>query len=227
MNLEKKEILQVPSWLHRYVDSDGLRRLEGAVRDAEKQTSAEIVPMIVRESSHTGHVRWVLFLASLALFVGLIPFFYTHELAQQWPLGLIEIFAFCAAYLLAVLLERAERVRRFCVPRSDRVSAANLRAQLEFYESGVTSTQGRTGILIFVSLLERQAVVLADQAIAKRFSAETWDQLVHLLIGQTRQGDFVGGMSAAIHRCGELLSKDFPRSETDRNELQNRLRIEE
>lgn len=218
--------MEVPVWLKHQLDGDGLQRIRASVEAAEKKTCAEIVPMIVRESSQTGHVIVVIFFALLAILFCFSPLLVAPATSLGLPLSALELGGVLAAGGVAWALSRIESVRRLCTPRADRISSALLRAQLEFYEAGITGTSGRTGLLIFVSFLERQAVVLADQAIAAKFKQETWDEVVHLLTERVHAGDFAEGMCRAIKRCGELLERDFPRSADDADELPNRLIIE-
>ncbi len=102
-----------------------------------------------------------------------------------------------------------------------------MRAEVEFYEHGIGQTQGNTGILLFVSLMEHRAVVLADHSIAEKLDAEIWNEVVELMIDGVKGRDLAGGMRAAILRCGELLSPHFPIDEADANELRDHLIVKD
>ena len=219
--------MTIPNWLKGHVDEKGLERIRAAVMKAERETSAEIVPMIVRESTQTGHVEPLIFFATLALWWGLAPYLAVWLSKPELPYFVFEAAALPLAAVAALGLGRFSSVRRFCTTRADRVSSAMLRAQLEFYELGIRSTENRTGVLIFVSFLEHGVSVLADEAIARRLPAETWDELVSGLTARIRKGDFAGGMVGAIEDCGQRLKEIFPRSPDDQDELPNRLVIED
>jgi putative membrane protein len=103
----------------------------------------------------------------------------------------------------------------------------DLRAQIEFYELEMSQTQDRTGILLFVSLMEHRAVVLADRSIAEKLDAKIWQELVDLMIQGVKRGDLAAGMTQAIQRCGELLSPYFPVADDDINELRDHLVVKE
>jgi putative membrane protein len=60
------------------------------------------------------------------------------------------------------------------------------RALLAFYQSNIQRTIGATGVLIFVSLMERRAVVLADKAIDELVPKDTWRALCDQLIAGIR-----------------------------------------
>jgi putative membrane protein len=85
------------------------------------------------------------------------------------------------------------------------------------------TTRGRTGIMIFVSVAERYAEVLADTGIYERVPQARWQAIVDGLlkrIGEDRPGD---GFVEAIEAAGEHLAKHFPKGERDTDELPNHL----
>lgn len=206
------------------LDGEGLERIRQAVMQAERTTSGEIVPVIVRSSSNTGHVFWLLWLGFFSLFILL-----THNLVPDSTVYFVayEIASFVGALLLAIVLSRFDLVKRWCTPDSDRSASVMRRAQLEFYQQDLKATKGGTGIMIFVSLLEHEAVVLADKGIAQYHKPEAWSGVIALLLGGIKAKDFAGGMADAVTLCGRHLSEKFPRDANDRDELPNRLVIQE
>ena len=83
--------------------------------------------------------------------------------------------------------------------------------------------QDRTGILIFVSLAERYARIIADDGIAARVPQSEWQAAVDALIAHMRDGRIADGFVAAIELCGSELARHFPRTETSRDELPDRI----
>ena len=84
-------------------------------------------------------------------------------------------------------------------------------------------THGRTGILIYVSLREQRAEIVADEAIASMVPAEVWGEAMAAMLAQIRAGNLADGLVAAIGQVGAVLARHFPRSEDDTNELPDRL----
>ncbi|MEO6040320.1 MAG: hypothetical protein ABIP41_00280, partial [Croceibacterium sp.] len=84
-------------------------------------------------------------------------------------------------------------------------------------------THGRTGILIYVSLRERRAQIVADEAIAGKVAPEVWGEAMAALLAEVRHGRLADGMCAAIARVGVVLAEHFPRADDDVNELPDRL----
>jgi putative membrane protein len=141
-----------------------------------------------------------------------------------WLLFLIS--AFCL--LLSFPLSRLACVQRLFVPQGDQAFQVEARALLEFYLAGVASTRGRTGILLFISLMERKAVVLADEAISKKLPRETWAEICKGMIEGIQHGQTSDGLIGAIRRSGELLAQNFPNGpEENINELSNQLILKE
>ena len=81
----------------------------------------------------------------------------------------------------------------------------------------------RTGILIFVSLAERYARIIADDGISARVPQSQWQAAVDALVAHMRDGRIADGFVAAIDLCGSELAKNFPRTETSRDELPDRI----
>jgi putative membrane protein len=102
-----------------------------------------------------------------------------------------------------------------------------MRAEIEFYELGLSETEARTGVLLFVSLMEHRAVVLADQGIAEKLDSEIWNGVVDQMVAGVKRADFAGGMCAGIERCGALLAPHFPAAAENANELRDHLVIKD
>lgn len=215
----------LPRWARRALGDDADARISQAVAEAEAMTAGEIVPLLVRRSSTVGHVAMLAFtLLLLCVLLADLP-------ARLTLLGGPHLAWLGACWLLAaglaLLLSRQDLVQRLLTPRIDQQQQVELRAQLEFYELAMSQTQGRTGILLFISQMEHRAVVLADRAIAQKMDGSVWQEVVDLMLRGVKRGDLAEGMTQAIERCGELLAPHFPIAENDRNELPNRLVVKE
>jgi putative membrane protein len=117
------------------------------------------------------------------------------------------------------------RVRISLVPRAARRAMAHRMAMEQFLIRGIGRKADRTGVLIFVSLAERYARIVPDHAIADRVSQHQWQQAVDALIAHTSDGRIADGFVAAIDICARVLEENFPRSETSRSELPDRIYV--
>jgi putative membrane protein len=193
-------------------------RISAAILDAESRTSGEIVCVLARES--TDATALPMLLAALAALIAPWPLLGFTAL----PVNLILLAQLLTFFVLALVL-CMPRVRIALVPRAARRAMAHRMAMEQFMIRGIGRKENRTGVLIFVSLAERYARVVADRAIADRVSQHQWQEAVDALIDHTRHGRIADGFVAAIERCGRVLEENFPRSEVDRGELPDRIYV--
>jgi len=202
----------------KLIDAAGSERITRAVHAAEANTSGEIVVSVVGRSDEHAAAPWRLsfLLAALSYFA-----------ASFAPIDLTGPALF-GVQLLAVLvghaLGRVPGIRRLFIPESERTRTAERAAVHEFHEQGMQQTEGRTGILIYVTLLEHRVVVLADEAIDRVLDPdESWEDVVELVLEGIRSGDITSGIESAIARCGEILSHPLPIQPDDRDEIPHAL----
>lgn len=203
-------------------DAAARARIERAVVAAERETSGEIVVVAVRACDAYGGAPWRLGVALAALaFLGLAAF------APPLPL-----WGYLAAQGLALLaghgLARLDAVRRHLLLDAFLEQRVGQRAHRAFAENGLQRTAGRTGILLFVTFLERRVVVLGDEGIHRALDPdETWQEVVDLVVSGLREGRAVEGLEAAVARLGEILARHVPAAARNPDELPNALVVED
>ena len=84
-------------------------------------------------------------------------------------------------------------------------------------------THGRTGILIYISMAEHRAEIVADEAIAGKVDPMVWGEAMAAMLAHVREGRVAEGMVAAVEKVGAVLEEHFPIAEGDTNELPDRL----
>ncbi|MET0575109.1 MAG: TPM domain-containing protein [Mesorhizobium sp.] len=197
-------------------------RVTEAIRNAEEKTAGEIYCVVARSSdSYFFPAAFMLALAMLA--VGLVIAF----LLEYWWYDL-KMHVFVAAQLLAfatalLVLFQFPRLRIWLVPRRLKYRHAHANAVQQFLARNVHITTARTGVLLFVSLAERYAEIVADAGINQKVPQETWDGVVSQLVEGAREGRLADGFVGAIETVGVLLSTHFPVAEDDINELDDHL----
>lgn len=207
-----------------------------AVAAAEARTSGEIVTVIAAQSNDYDDVAlvWASLIAFLAMSViALFPDFYQglydrltggwgHGLtANQW-LGIViavGVLKWIAMWL--ILLWRP--LRLWLTPRA--ILAGRVRARaIDLFKVGAEAkTLGRTGVLLYLSLREHRADIVADEAIASKVPAEVWGDAMAALIERVRAGRPGEGMAEAVAHMGVILAEHFPRGSENPNELPDRL----
>lgn len=193
-------------------------RISAAISAAETKTSSEIVA-VVAESSDPYHYVPFLWAALIALIVPW-PLIHFTWMKLQW-IYLIQLVVFI--FLLAALWPK--RIRAAFVPKSVRSAHAHRRATEQFLVRNLHTTAGRTGVLIFVSVAERHAEIVADHGIDARVPPGTWQSIVDQLTAEIAASRPTDGFIQAIERVGVHLAEHFPPGTTDPNELPNHLII--
>jgi putative membrane protein len=205
------------------IDPAARTRLEALVIEAERNTAGEIVVAVVRACDEYGSAGWRLGAVAAALaYLGLVLF----APPQSWWLYLG---AQAAALAVAHLLARLDGVRRQLLPHHLAEQRVAERARRCFAERGLSHTLGRTGVLLFVALLERRVVVLADEGIhaAVGGEAETWQEVVDLAVEGLRAGRAAEGLEAAVRRLGEILARHLPAAPRNPDELPDAIVLED
>ena len=94
------------------------------------------------------------------------------------------------------------------------------RAAEQFPAKNLHLTRERTGVLIFVSLGERMAELIADEGIADHVEPQVWDRAMAALTEGLKRGEPEAGFAAAIGLCADVLAEKFPaRAGDNPNEL--------
>lgn len=191
-------------------------RIGQAISAAERKTSGEIVTVLSGESASYLHVPF-LWAALIALIVPW-PLIYLTWL----PVQTIYV-AQLATFLLMLLVTLPRHVRYALVPQSVKYERAHRRAVEQFLVQNLHTTAGRTGILIYVSVAERYAEIIADTGIHAKVDKDVWQSLVDELTAKISSGNAGDGFVEAVEKSGDLLARHFPPGTRDPNELPNHL----
>ena len=191
-------------------------RVAEAIRTAEAKTAGEIFCVIARRSSDYRLVplAW----AALIALATPAPLIYLTRL----PAALIYLVQL-VVFVIAALALSLPAIRFHLVPRRAKHDRAHAEALRQFFAQGLHHTENRTGVLIFASVAERYAEIVADEGINTKVTGEVWDKAVAALIDDIRQGRAADGFIAAIERCGAVLAEHFPPGALAVDELPNKL----
>ena len=187
-------------------------RITQAVQEAERHTSAEIVPMIVarsglyRDAQHVAGLisAFITLAALLTLEAAWLPWGW-HAANAAWL-----VLAVTLAYVSGAWIGRVPTVIRLLTSRTRMKQKVALRAGRAFAHHAVSQTRERTGVLIMLSILEKQIYVLPDRLLAGRVSAERWQQVVQAAVEQLHDGAIAEGLSQAIAARGVVLAEACP-----------------
>jgi putative membrane protein len=197
-------------------------RVAEAVRRAEANTSGEIFCVLARASD--GYFFPSAFFVTIAvLAVGLA----VAILLDHWwfTIGLPEFAALELLGVLAALLVlwAFPALRIHYVPHPVRRRRAHNNAVRQFLARNIHLTDERTGVLLFLSVEERYAEVIADSGINARVEQRDWDRIIDLLVSHAGKDRLADGFCEAVQEVGALLARHFPPRADDRNELDDHL----
>lgn len=195
-------------------DTDRLL-LRDAVRAVESKSRAEIV-LSVRPRSGAYSRGPLLFGALVGwLFLGFQLFSSTYEFSLA-AIFLEPVMLGVAMTALASSLPDFTRILTSPKKRGESVERA---ARATFLERGVGLTRERTGVLIYVSLLEREARVIADKGVTDTVPPEIWRAAARRVERLCREARNAGSLAFAIQEFGEPLGAEMPARADDTNEL--------
>lgn len=199
------------------ISEEEKRQISAAIRAVERQSSAEIVAVIVPKSDDYLFIPifWAalgaLAVPAITMAAGLVP-------APHYAYGLQLL-----VFLLLVSAGRIEAVAMALIPPSVKKARAANAARNYFLALKLHATKKRSGLMIFVSVAEHYVEILTDIEIAQKLPNSTWEAIVQSFIARVRAGQTAHGYLEAIQSIGALLISHFPRDPDDTDELPNHL----
>jgi putative membrane protein len=211
-------------------------KVSAAIAAAEGASAGEIVAVAtpVSDPYHDVALHWavavlILVLAWAAWQPDWLAWWY-DTLTGGWhaepTLGELLTFLMILAVLkftAVLLILKWMPLRLALTPGPTKQRRVRRRAVAVFRAAAERRTVGRTGIHIYLSLAERRAEIVADEAITGVTTPETWGEAMAAMLVDVKEGRLADGMVAAIERVGAVLTEHFPRSAADRNEIPDKL----
>ncbi|WP_442947037.1 TPM domain-containing protein, partial [Novosphingobium sp.] len=211
-------------------------RISAAVGEAELLSAGEIVTILAERSDGYTDVAlaWSAAVALLALaLLAIAPDFYLgiyDRILAGWghewtPRAILTLAAGVAAVKFGamMLLQLWQPLRFWLIPPPIKTMRVHDRALRAFRIGAERRTSGRTGILIYLSMRERRAEIVADEAISSKVDPQVWGDAMNAMLVELGQSRIADGMIAAIRKVGAVLQVHVPRAADDVNELPDRL----
>jgi len=207
---------------HTLIGAEDHARIAEAIRKAEAETSGEIYAVLARSSDDYFFAAGFVATCGILL-ASVVVAFLAHWYWFDVPLPMFGL-AVLAAFLTAMLvLWVFPAIRMLLVPRRIRYKRAHLNALQQFLARNVHITEHRTGILLFVSMAEHYAEVIADAGINARVEQDEWNAIVATLVHHASRAQVAEGFVLAIGQAGLLLETHFPAGADNVNELDDHL----
>jgi putative membrane protein len=188
--------------------------IAAAVRQVEASSSTEVVVTIVPRSA--GH--W-----DVALGAALVAVVLVQVVAAAFFPDTSAFHVALDSTLLGLaamgLVRGLPAVERLLLP--GRVAARRVEAGAEcaFCRQGISRTRKRTGVLVYLSLRERRAVLLPDDGVAHALPAESLAALRAQAGGLFRDREPRRALLALLDLLRRVGARHLPREADDRNEL--------
>jgi len=214
--------MRASSKADKFFTAEEKERLRATIQEVESRTIGEIVVMVVDRSDHyiEAEVLGGVLLGSLLSLILTLLFFHSSVWSYV-PLSFLFFFP------CRLLFKRIEALKRLFIGMRRKEEAVRLRAERVFFEKGLYKTKKNTGVLFFLSLLERKIWVLADKGIYEKMDQQTLDQFASEVSRGVREGRACEVLSNAIEGIGVLLSRHFPITSDDTDELPDDVMTEE
>ena len=211
-------------------------KVSAAIAEAEAKSDGEILAVTTQlsDSYHDVALHWAVLalIGTLAIFAAwppLLHFWFDFFLGGWRPepslrelLTLLMVLA-VLKFTIVLLALRYMPLRLALTPRGTKARRVRRRAIEVFKAAAERRTEGRTGILIYLSMGEHDAEIVADEAITSVTTPDTWGEAMAALLVEVRAGRLADGIVAAVGIVGAVLAEHFPRSATDTNEIPDKL----
>jgi putative membrane protein len=206
--------------------------IDKSVAEAEAKTSAEIVPVVASASGRYDRAEdivglWCALLAVAALWM-LMP----HQANEPGDWGAASsvwqlvalVAAIVAGFLMGTIAgAKVGWLRRLFIPKRQMEEEVAARAREVFFDKRVHHTTAGSGLLIYVSLHEHMAAVIADQQILQKLGQGVVDEFCAELTAGLSAGHPADAICKVIRTAGDRLAAVLPRGENDINELSDAL----
>lgn len=203
-----------------FFSTEEQNRICDAVHRAELKTSGELVPMLVCES-HSYPLAGVRGASLVALLTALLL---TSPVAGMFWLEPSNLWVFLGLFFPVFLIAQY-LIRTFSSLKRCFLFGSEMDAEVEntafaaFFTERLYKTRDANGILIFISLLEHRAWIIADCGISERIPQEQWQDAVTVIINGIREQKQCEALCEAIGMVGDILETEFPLQDGDINEL--------
>ncbi|HEX3758174.1 MAG TPA: hypothetical protein VHW23_05690 [Kofleriaceae bacterium] len=196
----------------KFLDAAARSAFTRAVETIEQSSGAEVVVAVRRRSALYLHAN--LMIGAAVAIAGLAAMLFS---ADTFGLTSILIDPFVVGGVAGGLVELLPAVKRHLSPRATRRREVLRAARATFVERGVHRTRDRSGILVYISWLERDVAVVLDAGIERALPAEVQADAVRSLTDAVASGG--AAVARQLERFAPALGAAMPRRADDVNEL--------
>ena len=197
-----------------FLDEGAKQAFGDVIHRIEEVSAAEAIVTVRVRSSRWLHAHLISGCVAAIAALGFMLF-------SSYPFSVASIFVdpIVAGVGVGWLSTLVNPIERWLTPRSARRAAVHMAALAMFHDKGIRLTRGRTGILIYVSIVERMAEVIADSGVLAAVPEPEWRAAVAAVDTAVAAGGATTARAAAA--LAPLLGRCLPRRDDDVDELAN------
>jgi putative membrane protein len=205
-----------------FLSENDRQKIDAAVKAAERQTSGEIVPMVISASYHYPMAD-VIGAATFAVPTAIVL---TYLIGNWLWIGGQNMWLFLGLgavcfMLFHIAIRHIPALKRWFISQNEMEEEVQEAAVTRFFGEELYRTRDETGVLIFISVFEHKVWVLADRGINAKVEQGQWDAIVAMITDGIRQNRPTEAICEAVKKVGEILAAHFPLRPDDANELRN------
>ena len=191
-------------------------KIENAIADFENAVDFELVPVICEKSSYVEHITWILALILTAMFISILDYYLQNSWSSR---TLYYVIAIVIAVVLGHYIDKADFVDRFFISRHERQRQVLEKAQRIFFLKRLHETRSHHALLLYVSIMERQIVILPDPSMKLEGLAQLQEKLLKIVQNGFKAGQYEKGFLDAIQFLKTELATKFPQTNKDHANL--------
>ena len=206
----------------QFLTQEEQQRITEAVQKAEKQTSGEIVPMVV-SASHNYPVASAIGSVFISLPLSLLLTSVTGAFLWLGPQNMWLLLMYWTLLFLPFfyLVDNTTFLKRLFLLENQVAEEVEEGAITSFYSERLYRTRDENGILLFVSILEKKVWILGDRGINEKIDQEQWQDIIDELSAGIRANNQCDALCHAVDQVGKVLLEHFPIRDDDKDELHN------
>jgi putative membrane protein len=209
------------------------KQIQECVQDIESRVFGEILVVVCPRVTPVAWLSWVLpalvswmllALVSILTSGGGFDFFSDPQEQEAYP-GLWLLGAWLFGACLGWVLSRFSPLQKIFIPDSMESRFVQKEALSYFFSHGVSHTPSQSGVLIFISLFEREMDIIVDKALREKITREDLNQIIQTSLKFLKKGHLASGILSTVRDVGYLLETHFQKPETKPNEVHEELLI--
>ncbi len=207
-------------FIDSFLTKEEIKDVSNLIKENERETSGEIVVLISDRSSN-----YELSAVFLSFFLSFIFGFVITLLSLNSYISELNIFLlsflvfYVGFYYFIFKKDFLFSFRRYFLNPTEVRREVSRAALANFYSEKLYNTKASNGVLIYVSLFEKVAFILADKGINEKVKEGVWEEIVKELCLNLKETKVSISLIKAINRVGVLLKEHFEIKEDDKNEL--------